>query len=68
MRAEVAAVRGQKLYSSLVHHILRKRIYTGDFDFDGVTYNGTHAPLVSRETWERVQALLDRRARPRRAR
>ena len=62
MRTEVAAVRGQKLYSSLVGHILRKRIYTGDFDFDGVTYKGTHTPLVNRETWERVQRLLDGRA------
>ncbi len=54
-------LRGRRLYSSLVHHILRKRIYTGDFDFDGVTYKGTHEPLVARETWERVQAILDGR-------
>ena len=44
-----------------IHHILRNRIYSGDFDFDGVTYKGTQTPLVSRETWERVQAILDGR-------
>jgi site-specific DNA recombinase len=54
-------LRGCRLYSSLIHHILRKRIYSGDFDFDGVTYKGTYTPLVSRETWERVQAILDGR-------
>ena len=54
-------LRGRRLYSSLIHHILRKRIYSGDFDFDGVTYKGTYTPLVSRETWERVQAILDGR-------
>ena len=28
--------------------ILRKRIYTGDFDWDGVTYHGKHEALVSK--------------------
>jgi site-specific DNA recombinase len=52
----------RKLHSSLVHQILRKRLYTGDFDWDGATYNGTHEPLVSRAVWERVQLLLNARA------
>jgi site-specific DNA recombinase len=34
----------------------------GDFDWDGMTYQGTHEPLVSRACWERVQELLDARA------
>ena len=34
----------------------------GEFDWDGVTYPGTHEPLVTRECWERVQGLLDKRA------
>ncbi len=34
----------------------------GDFDWDGVTYEGIHEPLVTRECWERVQQLLDQRA------
>src|SRR5205807_545744 len=44
------------------HHILRKRLYSGDFDWDGATYQGTYEALVSRETWHRVQKLLDTRA------
>jgi site-specific DNA recombinase len=33
-------VRGRRLHRSTLHLILRKRIYTGDFDWDGVTYQG----------------------------
>ena len=59
---EGVKLRGRKLYSSVVHQILRKRLYTGDFDWDGSTYTGTHEPLVTRECWQRVQELLDARA------
>ena len=55
-------LRGRKLYSSVVHQILRKRLYTGDFDWDGRTHAGSHEPLVTRECWQRVQELLDARA------
>jgi hypothetical protein len=53
-----------------VHQMLRNRVYTGDFDWDGKTYRGVHVPLVSRELWERVQGILGGRAqnRNRRAR
>ena len=54
-------IRGRRLYPAQIHQALRKRIYTGDFDFDGVTYHGTHKALVDRETWERVQSVLDGR-------
>lgn len=47
--------------TSIIHRILRSRFYTGDFDFLGKTYRGKHAPLISCELWERVQAILDRR-------
>jgi len=62
MNAEGVQLRGRKLQSSVVHHILRNRIYSGDFDWNGATYTGTHEPLVSRQTWQRVQQLLDARA------
>ncbi len=58
---EFPTIRGRRLFSAQIHQALRKRIYTGDFDFDGVRYSGNHTPLVSRETWERVQAILDGR-------
>src|ERR1019366_1965231 len=44
-----------------VHKILRNRIYTGKFDWDGKTYSGVHVPLVTSDLWEHVQAVLDRR-------
>ena len=62
LNAEGVNLRGRKLYSSLAHQILRKRLYMGDFDWDGSTYAGTHEPLVTRQCWERVQELLDARA------
>ena len=52
----------RRLHRSTLHLILRKHIYSGDFDWDGVTYHGKHEALVSLESWEGVQALLDRRA------
>jgi len=55
-------LRGRDLHSSVVHQILRKRLYTGDFDWDGTRYEGLHEPLVTRECWQRVQELLDARA------
>jgi DNA invertase Pin-like site-specific DNA recombinase len=62
LRSEGMMLRDKKLYRSTVHQILRKRLYTGDFDWDGTTYRGTHEPLVTRESWERVQELLNARA------
>jgi hypothetical protein len=46
---------GDAIPTSTIHKILRNRIYTGDFDFDGVTYTGTYEPVVSKELWNRVQ-------------
>ena len=44
-----------------VQKILRSRIHTGDFDFDGKMYRGTHIPLVAKEIWDRAQEVMDRR-------
>src|SRR5262245_6380545 len=58
---EFPTIRGRQSFPAQIHVALRKRIYTGDFDFDGVRYRGTYTPLVSRETFERVQSILDGR-------
>ena len=50
-----------KVPVTTLHHILRKRIYTGDFDYAGARYEGSHEPLVTRDDWERVQEILDGR-------
>jgi len=62
LRGEGMTLRGHKLHKSGAHQILRKRLYMGDFDWDGTTYPGTHEPLVTRESWQKVQELLDARA------
>lgn len=61
LRAEGVTLRGRKIFKSLVHQILRNRLYMGEFEWNGVIYQGNHEPLVSRECWERVQEILDRR-------
>jgi DNA invertase Pin-like site-specific DNA recombinase len=61
-RREGWKIGNRPLHKSTLHLVLRKRIYTGDFDWNNETYKGSHEPLVTRETWEQVQAILDRRA------
>ena len=43
---------------STLHAILHDRAYIGEVEHKGQWYPGKHSPLVDRETWERVQALL----------
>jgi len=52
---------GDPVPRSTLHAILRKRLYMGEVDWDGHIYQGVHEPLVSRDLWEQVQAVLDGR-------
>jgi site-specific DNA recombinase len=52
---------GAKVPVSAVHSILRNRLYTGQFKWNGKLIQGKHEPLVSVELWERVQGVLDGR-------
>ena len=52
---------GNAVPRSTVHSILRNRLYTGWFEWNGKLYQGKHEPLVSVELWERVQGVLDGR-------
>jgi site-specific DNA recombinase len=67
-RHEGLQLHNQKVHKSIIHQILHKRLYTGDFDWDGKTYHGNHEPLVEKAVWERVQELLNKRQRPRQIR
>jgi DNA invertase Pin-like site-specific DNA recombinase len=62
LRAEGVTLKGRRLHKSWVHQIFRCRLYSGDFDWDGKTYEGSHEPLVAHERWQRAQELLDARA------
>jgi len=62
-RAEGMVFRKSKdpVPTGTVHKILRSRLYTGDFDWNGKTYRGSHVPLVTQELWDRVQEILSNR-------
>jgi site-specific DNA recombinase len=57
----IYAKSGAKVPVSTVHTILRNRLYTGQFEWNGKLIQGKHEPLVSIDLWERVQAVLDGR-------
>ena len=44
---------------SSVHRMLTNPYYKGMVTFRGATYDGLHQPLVSKEIWYRVQAILE---------
>ena len=53
---------GASVPVSAVHSILRNRLYTGQYEWNGKLIKGAHEPLISLELWERVQAVLDGRS------
>jgi DNA invertase Pin-like site-specific DNA recombinase len=53
---------GANVPASTIHSILRNRLYTGQFEWNGKLIQGKHQPLVSVELWERVQGVLDGRS------
>jgi site-specific DNA recombinase len=50
-----------RIPGSTVAKILRNRIYTGRFDWDGKTYQGRYEPIISTDLGEQVQDVLDGR-------
>ena len=52
---------GARVPVSTVHTILRNRLYTGWFEWNGKLIQGKHEALVPVELWERVQGVLDGR-------
>jgi len=52
---------GARVPVSTVHTILRNRLYSGEFDWNGRRFTGRHDAVVSPELWERVQDVLDGR-------
>ena len=45
-----------------LHQILQNPLYIGEFEWDGIRYEGIHDALVSHELFDRVQELLHGRA------
>ncbi len=59
---------GRSVPVSTVHKILRSRLYTGDFEWLGKIYKGSHQALVSLDLWQCAQDILDGRNNVRHAR
>lgn len=53
---------------SSIHNLLKNPFYYGVFVYNGVMHQGVHAPLVSKETWDKVQAARIAVAKPRKKR
>jgi site-specific DNA recombinase len=51
--------------TSHIETVLGNRYYLGYVKFDGVWHHGRHEPLVSEETWQRVQEVRASRVRSR---
>lgn len=62
LRAEKLPFGSRQVNVSSIHGILRKRIYTGEFEWKGEVFPGSYEPLVDKSTWERVQDLLNARS------
>jgi hypothetical protein len=53
------------LTKSEIHRMLQNPIYTGDFVWLGKRHQGSHTPLITFDTWERAQAVLNHKPRGR---
>lgn len=56
---------GKKVFKSHVHRILSCVFYTGLMEREGKYYQGKHLPLISKETFDRAQDVMNNRTRPR---
>jgi hypothetical protein len=56
---------GRRIVKTEVHRILTNPIYVGEFRWAGRLFHGCHEALVTRATFEDVQAVLTRKPRGR---
>ncbi|WP_028969870.1 recombinase family protein [Sphingomonas sp. URHD0057] len=54
---------GRPITKALVFHVLGNPIYLGKIRHRNEMYEGLHAPIVDRETWDKVQEIRARQAR-----
>ena len=52
---------GRPVNKATIQGILHNLIYTGDFEFNGKLYKGIHERIISRELWNEVQSVLNRK-------
>ena len=56
---------GGRWDKSHVYRLLNNQIYLGEVTHKGMTYPGEHEAIVTRETWDEVQAILQENHRAR---
>jgi DNA invertase Pin-like site-specific DNA recombinase len=59
---------GHPFSRGAVFHLLRNRVYVGEIVHGAKVWPGLHPPIVDRDVFDRVQAMLDQNATPRRER
>ncbi len=52
---------GLKIKHDWIRHFLRNPIYYGHFEYAGELYEGKHKPIIAKELFDRVQAVLAKR-------
>jgi len=53
---------GKKYHKSKIHKMLSESFYCGIMVKDGHFYEGKHAPLISKQLFDEVQEMLDKKA------
>nr|SPS06263.1 Prophage LambdaMc01, site-specific recombinase, resolvase family [Candidatus Nitrotoga fabula] len=49
---------GKRIDKKYLHKLLRNRIYLGELSHRGNWYPGVHPPVIDRELWDKVHAVL----------
>ena len=50
--------RGRRIDKGFIYKLINNRVYIGEAVHKGTAYPGEHQPIISRELWEQVHALL----------
>jgi Recombinase len=56
---------GKPIDKGYLYRVLNNRVYLGDAMHKGTTHPGEHEPIIDRELWDKVHALIDRSPRTR---
>jgi len=57
--------RGRPLSIATIQHILENPIYYGVFEYYGELHQGKHQPMITKKLFDKVQAVMKDKARPR---
>jgi site-specific DNA recombinase len=63
----VTTARGHRIDKKFIYRMLNNRVYIGEAVHKGSSYPGEHAPIVEREAWDKVHAILTESPRKRAA-